>query len=181
MNAALNALFVLVAGLLCGGMVHIASLLALPHLAPNNAYARLAAMGDTNSIITLDPEDVSRRLPLLDPSFVTLACRFDLTDGPVSIRVPLASDYVAVAFYRPDGVAFFSLSDQSAIGPSIEVLLHEAGEAELATSELRAGTSPVAAPTLQGFVMIRAFAPVASTREAVKATLSQSSCETAGL
>jgi uncharacterized membrane protein len=178
-SAALNALFVLVAGVLFGGMVHIASLLALPHLAPNTAYTRISAMGPANAVIVLDPEDPARRLPLLDPAFVNMACRFDLSDGPLSIRVPIASDYVAAAFYRRDGVAFFSLSDQSAVGPSIEVLLHSADDENVPTTEARAGTVPIASPVLQGFVVMRAFAPNAEARIAIRDALARTSCEPA--
>ncbi|MGQ4272449.1 DUF1254 domain-containing protein [Terrihabitans sp. B22-R8] len=179
MRVLLNWLFAAVTGILLGGIVHIGSLLAIPHFSNHNAYGRLVSISDTNNFIVLDPEKGDRRLPLLDPTFINLTCRYDVTKAPLQIRVPIVSDYLALSFYGRDGIAFFSLNEQSALGPNIDVELYDASQPDLKTEDLRAGTIPIAAPSAEGFVFLRVFAPTPSIKAVVQPALSQAVCEPA--
>lgn len=176
MRLLLRGVFVAVVGLLLGGVVHIASLLALPYLAPRDAYARLAALGPANTFIALDREDAAKRLPLQDPAFLYLACRFDLTSGPLDIRVPLASDYVTASFYGRDSVAFFAVNDRSSLGTNIDIDLHSVDDEER-TEGVSAGAISVAAPDQGGFIIVRAFAPTESLIASVRAGLAAATCK----
>ena len=89
-------LFLIVSGVLIGLVLHIVSLLAVPTLAPRDAYSRLAAFTGVNEAAALDVADAEKSLPFLDPAFAYMACRFDVSSGPLQIRVPLAGRYVAV-------------------------------------------------------------------------------------
>jgi uncharacterized membrane protein len=177
MRLILKTVFLLVTALLLGGVVHIGSLLAVPYVSTQDAFSRISALTQPNSFVSLDPLKDNRRLPLLDPAFAYLACPFDLSDGPVRVRVPLSGEYVAMSFYAPDAVAFFSINDQSASDAAIEVDLHDPGDASYKPDPARPSIVPLAAPDLRGFVMVRAFAPTDSVRPIVQAALAGATCE----
>src|SRR5690606_12746356 len=98
----MRLLFLIVSGVLIGLVLHIVSLLAVPTLAPRDAYSRLAAFTGVNEAAALDVADAEKSLPFLDPAFAYMACRFDVSSGPLQIRVPLAGRYVAVSFHSRD-------------------------------------------------------------------------------
>lgn len=177
MRLFLRTFFLLITALLLGGVVHIGSLLAVPYLATQDAFSRISTMTEPNSFVALDALEEGRRLPLLDPAFAYLACPFDLSDGPVRVRVPLSGEYVALSFYAPDAVAFFSINDQSASEASIEVDLHDPGDASYKSDPARPNIVPLASPDLRGFVMVRAFAPTSSIRPIVRTALAGATCE----
>lgn len=169
-------LFALVSAILIGLVVHIVSLLAVPSLAPRDAYTRLAALGAENTPIPLDAEDAGKSLPYLDPAFVHLACRYDLSAAPVSVRVPLAGPYVSMSFHRRDGTAFFSLNDRSALGTVLDAELRAADDEDAKSLPLGAGTISVSSPDTIGFVLIRAFTPAPSAARALKEQMAKTVC-----
>jgi uncharacterized membrane protein len=166
----------LIAAILIGGVLHIVSLLAVPVVAPRDAYSRLAAMGVENTPILLDPSDPEKNLPFLDPAFVHLACLFDLSDGPVRVRVPLAGPYVSMSFHSRDGTAFFSLNDRSALGTVLDAEMRDEGDDASKSLPLGAGTIAVASPGPTGFVMARAFAAAPSGVKALREEFAKAVC-----
>jgi uncharacterized membrane protein len=169
--------FFLCSGVLIGCVLHIVSLLAVPVLAPLDAYKRLAEFSQENSPVLLDLADPQKSLPFLDPAFTYLTCRFNLADGPVRLRTPLPSQYVSISFYSQDGSAFFSLNDRSALGTVLDVEMREADDEASKALPLGAGTISVTSPDQTGFVLIRAFSPSESAASQIKEELSKSVCE----
>ncbi|MGA7997983.1 MAG: DUF1254 domain-containing protein, partial [Bradyrhizobium sp.] len=55
----IRIVFTIIAGVLLGGIVHLVSVLALPRIASNDAYARLAPATKFNAVTPL---------PLADPN-----------------------------------------------------------------------------------------------------------------
>ncbi len=170
----------LIAGVLIGGVLHIVSLLAVPVVAPLDAYSRLAEMTPDNSPILLDQSDPEKSLPFLDPAFVHLGCRFDLTEGPVRVRVPLAGPYVSMSFHSRDGTAFFSLNDRSALGTVLDAEMRDAGDEASKARPLGAGTISVVSPGATGFVLARAFAAAPSAVKQLREEFSKAVCEPRG-
>lgn len=165
--------------LVLAGIVHLTSVLAMPLLATNNAFARLSRIAPMNGILLLpDPTPQSMTLPLTDPAFVSAVCLYDLADHPLKVRVPATSDYTSVSFYTARGVAFYALNDQAA-GQVIELdLLSPAQRAALPEDEeiTAADRLIVESPALRGVVLIRAFARYPDTRDAVRRQLETASC-----
>lgn len=168
--------FFLCSGVLIGCVLHIVSLLAVPVLAPLDAYKRLQRFSGENTPVLLDLADPEKSLPFLDPAFAYWACRFNLADGPVSLRAPLASQYVSISFYSRDGSAFFSLNDRSALGTVLDVEMRDAGDEASKSLPLAGGTISVTSPDQTGFVLVRAFSSSESAASKVKEELSKSVC-----
>jgi len=170
-------LFLAASAILIGCVLHIVSLLAVPVLAPRDAYHRLEALGAENTPILLDTADPAKALPFQDPAFVQLVCRFNLSPLPLRLRVPLAGDYVSISFHDRDGTAFFALNDRSALGAVLDVELRDASDEVAKSLPLGAGTISVAAPGASGFVIVRAYAPWPTEVESVREKLSKTICE----
>jgi uncharacterized membrane protein len=168
--------FFLASGVLIGCVLHIVSLLAVPVLAPRDAYTRLEAISAENAPAPLDPSDPDKSLPFLDPAFEYVVCRFDLSAGPVRLRVPLASYYVSLSFYRRDGSAFFSLNDRSALGTVLDVEMRDESDEASKFLPLGAGTISVSAPEPVGFALVRAYSPSPSGAKILKEQLSKTAC-----
>jgi len=170
-------LFLIASGVLIGFVLHIVSLLAVPALAPRDAYNRLVALGPENTPILLDISDPRKSLPFQDPAFIQLACRFNLAPLPVRLRVPLAGDYVSISFHDRDGTAFFALNDRSALGAVLDVEIRDGNDEVAKALPLGAGTISVAAPGPVGFALVRAYAPWPSGVDAVREELAKTLCE----
>jgi uncharacterized membrane protein len=170
----------LIAGILIGCVLHIVSLLAVPVVAPRDAYSRLAEMGAENTPILLDQSDPVQSLPYLDPAFVHIACRFDLTNGPVRVRIPLAGPYVSISFHSRDGTAFFSLNDRSALGTVLDAEMRNESDEASKALPLGAGTIAVASPSVTGFVLARAFAAAPSAVKQLREDFAKAVCTPRG-
>jgi uncharacterized membrane protein len=168
--------FFIISGILIGCVLHIVSLLAVPVLAPRDAYKRLEAIGGENTAMALDTASPEKSLPFLDPAFLYAACRFNLSDGPVRLRVPLAGEYVSISFHSRDGRAFFSLNDRSALGTVLDVEMRDEADEAAKSLPLGAGTISVSAPEPTGFVLVRAFSPFASATSARREELAKTVC-----
>lgn len=166
--------------LVLAGIVHLTSVLAMPGLATNNAFARLSRIAPMNGMTLLpDPSPAGMTLPLTDPAFVSAVCLYDLADHPLKVRVPATSDYTSVSFYTARGVAFYALNDQAA-GRVIELdLLSPVQRAALPEDEeiTAADRLIVESPALRGVVLIRAFARYPDTRDAIRRQLEGASCQ----
>lgn len=172
--------FFLASGAIIGFVLHIVSLLAIPGIAPRDAYTRLSQLGAVNTPVLLDAADPAKTLPFLDPAFIYQACRFDLSAGPVSLRVPLAGSYVSMSFHGRDGTSFFSLNDRSALGTVLDAEMRDENDEASKSLPLGAGTISVTAPGAVGFVLVRAFAPSPSGVSTLKEELSKTVCAPRG-
>ena len=148
----------LLAVLFVGGIVHIASILILPRIAPDDAFMRLAAAREAGALAVL-PRATSHQntVPFRDPAMASAICRYDLGKGPMRISTASSdSSSVAISLHSRFGLPFYGLTDRSAIGGKLAVLLmtpEQREKAEAADSEdepLR--DVRVTSPTTEGFV-----------------------------
>lgn len=172
-----------IAGLVLGGIVHIVTTLAMPQLALNDAYSRLARLGPANTAQLLpDPTPAQSVLPRMDPAFVTAVCLYNLKAGPLKVRVPTTPDYTAISFYTRHGLAYYALNDHTG-GRTIELhLMTPAQRAALPEDEeiTSADRLIVESPTAGGIVTIRALVRDHGVREAIRARMANVSCATEG-
>ena len=168
-------------GTLLGGIVHLATVLVLPILATQDAYSRLAPIAPVNAVAPLPaPTADAAAIPFLDPAFAMAVCRYDLTDGPIKLTVPVSPAYTSVSFYTRSGVAYYAINDRAAGRRVIEL--------DLMTSEQR-GDLPgdeevtaadrliVESPTATGLILIKALAPEAGQLPAARGTLAGARCQ----
>jgi uncharacterized membrane protein len=154
------------ATLLIAGIVHIVSVLLMPAVAPNTAYARvLRAVGDApaDGLIPLPAAGPGAEpLPFEDPSFAEGVCVYDLSKGLLRVTTRAdGEDFLALSFLTSGGRLYHAVTDRAAIKGQIDIVIGDekqmealqgAGE-EAAPQEVR-----LTSPTKRGFVLIRAFA-----------------------
>ena len=174
----------LLAGLILGGVVHLATILLLPRTATRDAYARLTPITRVNAFTLLPaPQPDQAVIPLMDPAFATAVCRYDLTRGSLKLIAPVSQAYTSVTFYTRSGIAYYAINDRAAGRRTVELdLMTPAQREALPTEEdvTAADRLIVESPTEEGIVLIRAFVRERGEREAVLARLSQAYCGVAG-
>ena len=177
----IRLLFAIVGGVLLGAVVHLVSVLALPRIATQDAYSRLAPMTKLNAVTALPPADPSNApMPFMDPAFAIAICRYDLSTGPIKLAVPVSQAYTSVSFYTRSEVAYYAINDRSAGRKVIELdLMTEAQHAELPEDEdvTAADRLIIDSPTATGLIVLKALAPEPGLMAQAQASLSASSCK----
>lgn len=167
-------------GIVLGGLVHLTTVLAMPRLALEDAYARLERLGPVNRVHMLpSPTPFAATLPRMDPAFVTAVCLYDLRRGPLRVRVPLSPDYTSVSFYTRYGLPYYAINDRAAGRRNIDLMLMTpAQRAALPEDEeiTAADRLIVESPSSEGIVLIRALAREPGALDAVSVRVSESSC-----
>ena len=101
-------------------------------------------------------------MPFMDPAFASAVCRYDLSQGPLKLSVPVSLAYTSVSFYTRYDVAYYAINDRAAGRRVIELDLmtvdqhNQMPEDEEITA---ADRLIVESPTLTGLIAIRALAP----------------------
>lgn len=171
----------LLAALMLAGAVHIVSLLAMPFLATENAFARVARLAPENAATVLPPagrpEDP---LPGRDPSAATAVCRYDLGRGPVRVTAaPGDALYAALSLHSRTGVAFYGLDDRAGNEGRLEVVLMTAAQLAQASAQDPPGAPirdvRVQAPEPLGFVSFDVL-PRIGGYDAARAVLGSMRC-----
>lgn len=176
----IRLLFTIIAGVLLGGVVHLVSVLALPRIASQNAYSRLTPTTKLNAVTQLPLADPANSpMPFMDPAFAMAICRYDLSGGPIKLRVPVSQAYTSVSFYTRNEVAYYAINDRSAGRKVIELdLMTEAQHNELPEDEevTAADRLIIDSPTATGLILLKALAPEPGLMPQAQATLAASSC-----
>jgi uncharacterized membrane protein len=177
----IRLLFTIIAGVLLGGVVHLVSVLALPRIATQDAYARLTPLTKKNAVSApplADPGNAP--LPFMDPAFAMAICRYDLSGGPIKLAVPVSQAYTSVSFYTNNELAYYAINDRSAGRKVIELdLMTEAQHAELPEDEdvTAADRLIIDSPTATGLIVLKALAPEPGLMPQAQETLAASSCK----
>jgi uncharacterized membrane protein len=173
--------FTIVAGVLLGLIVHLVAVLALPRIATQDAYSRLSATTKLNTVTQIPlAEPANAPMPFMDPAFAMAICRYDLSDGPIKLAVPVSQAYTSVSFYTRNEVAYYAINDRSAGRKVIELdLMTEAQHAELPEEEdvTSADRLIIDSPTETGLIVMKAMAPEPGLMPQAQASLAAAKCE----
>ena len=91
----------LLGALLLAGIVHLTTVLLLPRMATQDAYARVSAIAPVNAVIPVpSPTPEKAVMPFMDPAFQVSVCRYDLSRGPLKFSVPISQTYTSVSLDR---------------------------------------------------------------------------------
>ena len=173
-------LLLLFGGALLGGIVHLATVLLLPRTATQDAYARLAPIAPVNTVVALPaPTPEKATMPFMDPAFAGAVCRYDLSQGPLKLTVPVSPAYTSVSFYTRYDVAYYAINDRAAGRRVIELdLMTTAQHDQLPEDEevTAADRLIVESPTLTGLIAIRALAPEPGLMRAAQTAVAAARC-----
>ena len=165
---------------LLGGIVHLATVLALPRAANQDAYSRLSSLTKVNVVVPMPaPTADSSVMPFMDPAFTAAVCRYDLTDGIIKLNVPLSQAYTSVTFYTRNSVAYYAIDDRAAGRRAIELDLMTADQhAQVPEEEdvTAADRLIIESPTTTGLIVLRALAPEPGLMPMARRALANAQC-----
>ena len=167
-------------GALLGGIVHLATIIILPRTATQDAYARLSRSVPVNTVAALpEPTAESAPMPFMDPAFASAVCRYDLSQGPLKLSVPVSLAYTSVSFYTRYDVAYYAINDRAAGRRVIELdLMTVEQHSQMPEDEevTAADRLIVESPTLTGLIAIRALAPEPGLMPMAKSAIANARC-----
>jgi uncharacterized membrane protein len=156
-------LLLLFGGALLGGVVHLATIIILPRTATQDAYERLEKIAPVNTVTALPaPRPAGAIMPFMDPAFAGAVCRYDLSQGPLKLTVPVSLAYTSVSFYTRRDVAYYAINDRAAGRRVIELDLMTTEQHDQIPEDEEITTADrliVESPTVTGLIAIRALAP----------------------
>ena len=171
----------LLAALLLAGVVHIATVLALPSFYRSDAYTRLARNLPANSFVTLPvAQPKAQVLPFQTPDTRYAVCRFDATAGPVAVRATLPEAGWSLSLYTASGEGFYTFpaADQRPVTLSLVVV--PPGEKFLGSSSDARGqdldATQIVSPNVRGLAVLRAPLFGRSFAAAAVQHLAQATC-----
>ena len=161
------------------GIVHLVSVLILPLVAPNDAFARVSHLGTLGKLVVV-PRDAPELGPFRDPALAQAVCFFDLRRAPLRLRTNVDGDrVVTLSFHARHGAVFYAMTDKAALRGRIDVLVLTAKEQ--AAFEAEEGDEPsqdlhLVSPTEAGFVLVSTLVDRPDERDAAVARLAAVSC-----
>jgi uncharacterized membrane protein len=174
---------VVAVALVCGGIVHIAATLLVPHLATGNAVQRLFADLPANRMRVLPAtRPDSQSLPFMSPDARYAVCRFDIGGGPIVVSALLPDKGWSFALYTPDGDNFYAVPAPDARRAEISFVLVPPVERPtlgfLHLGRVAADTraSEIAVPQREGLLVVRASLRGQSYTNEVETQLARASC-----
>ena len=174
-------LLVLIA-LLTGVILHIGTVLAIPSITSNSAFARIADDNPANTINVLDAITPDNQpLPFMAPDVRYAICHYDLSAGPVVVRTSLANEAWTIALYNRLGENFYTLSGADLQRPNIELILAPADDAGAANPiplgrDTGQSAVTVSVGETEGIAIIRAPIRGAGYVDQTETTLADATC-----
>jgi uncharacterized membrane protein len=168
-------------GLVLAAITHISVILAIPHMAQNDAFSRLSATanGEKAELIA-KPGTLDSWPPDLDPNTATGACAYTLEDGPVRIMLRSANLPQILSFHAKGGGVFFAITDKAALKGVLEVVIVTKAQLDklksLDDEEAPSRDIRILAPLSEGLAIIRALALFPSQREEAETLVQAMSC-----
>ena len=171
------------AGLLLGGVVHLATILVLPRTATQDAYARLEPLTPVNAMTPIPgPTPDKAVLPFMDPAFAVAVCRYDLASGPMKLTAPVSQAYTSVTFYTRRGIAYYGINDRAAGRRTIELDLMTTPQHDAMPEEADVTAADrliIESPTTTGLIVVRALSPEPGLMPMAQTALAAARCRSA--
>ena len=110
--------------LVTGGIVHIASTLAIPYMGSATAFDRVSAGLKPNTMHILPPAAPGNELlPYNDPAHLLAVCPFDLDDGLLTVTATLPDPGWSLAIYSSQGDNFYAVAAAGLRQPEVTLVL----------------------------------------------------------
>jgi uncharacterized membrane protein len=167
-------------GILLGGIVHLATVLAMPQAATQDAYSRLVPIAPVNAMVALPaPTAQASIMPFMDPAFAAAVCRYDLSKGTIKLNAPVSDAYTSVTFYTRNSIAYYAINDRAAGRRAIELnLMTPEQHAQVPEEEdvTAADRLIIDSPTTTGLIVLRALAPEPAFMPTARSALAAAQC-----
>ena len=145
-----------VTALLVAVAVHLAFIYATPRVLMNIAFERLSTSGANTWRLGPRVTASSRTIVRPSPDFAYSACAYDLSGGPLTLRVAPWPQYWSLSLYAANSDNYFVIDDREARAGA-EIVLARSGRAAPDTS-----LQVVRSPSTRGIALIRRLAPSAA-------------------
>ena len=141
--------------MLAGLVAHFAFIYATPRMLMGVAFDRLSAGGANLWNVADRVTPLSRTIVRPSPNFAYSACAYDLSNGPLAIRVGSWHAYWSLSLYSANSDNYFVIDDREA-RHGVDVVLVQRGRD--APEDAR---RVVQSPSTRGIALIRRLAPTA--------------------
>lgn len=161
--------------LLFAAAFHAAAILLAPQAIMSVAFDRVSQNGLAvnqwvwRARVNPDQRDIVQP----SPDLAYGACAFDLTQGPVRIRIAPGADYASLSLYADNTDNFFTINDRELQGQPLEIALIGPGGGEAPAGAARV----VRSPTMRGLALERRLAPTEEAFEAADLARRTGVCE----
>lgn len=172
---------VMAAALIAAGIVHIATVFAMPYLYRTDAYTRLARTMPANAFVIL-PQAKPRAqvLPFQMPDSRYAICRYDVAEGPLSVKAVLAEPGWMLTAYAQSGETFYAMpaTEQRRLNVNLLILppgnrfLGPIAEARSADPDM----SQVTSPSRRGLIVVQAPLKGRTYMAELEANLARANC-----
>jgi uncharacterized membrane protein len=173
----------IIAAPIAAGILHICATLAAPYLTAASAYTRLAPALPINKFEVLHAVTPGAEpLPFMSPHARYGMCRFDTTNGPVTVKATLPPDPGwMLAVVSPQGDNIYAAASIAGRETPVALVLvpseeHFLGVTPEARGIARDAQPPVPVAAARGIVVVRGPDMGLSYRSAVEASLKKASC-----
>lgn len=155
----------LIGALIVAVFAHFAVVYATPRVLMGVAFDRLSAGGVNMWRIADRVTPLSRTIVRPSPDFAYSACAYDLSRGPLTLRVAPWRSYWSLSLYASNSDNYYVIDDREARN-GVEIALIRAGREPRSTERI------VRSPSTRGIALIRRLAPTpedyAHAREAAR-------------
>ena len=173
----------LLATLLLAGIVHIVTIVLVPHYSSVDGWSRAAAAAFSEGWTPLVSPDASQAaLPGLDPLFVHGLCKVAINEAPAILSLDAANRFWSLALYNRSGTVVFSLNDRTAVDGALEMLVVNFLDAERLKESPQAdleGMIIVESANADLIAVLRLYAPEPADRLEAQAQIAAAQCTSA--
>ncbi|MEH3117990.1 MAG: hypothetical protein PGN25_10460 [Methylorubrum populi] len=171
-------------GLVIAGIVHIATVLAIPRFSEGDAFTRARASETLDHPLRIHglagaPAANGEWLPNPDPGVSVGVCSYDLDDGPMRVSAQAGSLMLSVSMHSRRG-AFYAVTDQAAVRGGLDLVVMTRAQYDEALANDVAGEINrdvrIVAPARRGFAVVRVIAALPSERALADAAVQAVSC-----
>ncbi|MHB1104230.1 MAG: DUF1254 domain-containing protein [Devosia sp.] len=170
------------AGVVLGGVIHLAVILSLPSLAANAAWTRVETLDALGKPVVLPAIAAGEANPLrLDPELTYAVCRMDLRQGAGIVHGVLPLAFWSVAVYGRTGTILYSTTNRDGIGQNLELGIFNQAQTRLLAQQqldIAEGLLIVESRDDDVFVVVRLAPPHQAMRKRYEAALRKISCGT---
>jgi uncharacterized membrane protein len=175
------SLHVLIAAIITGGIIHIASTLAIPYMGAATAFDRVSAGLKPNTMQILAPATPGNELlPYNDPAQLIAVCPFDLDEGLLTVTATLPDPGWSLAIYSSHGDNFYAVAAAGLRQPDVTLVIEPTRATLLNLFGI--GTAPnfdasrIQAPDSRGLIAVRAPRRGQAFDERTSAILARARC-----